>query len=246
MDLGLYGRVIWRFKMLVVVGLLLALTVAILSTVRIGSDGVSYRQTELWSSQTRLGVTQNGFPWGRLLAGQATPDTTNRRGEIPIAEPGRFVDLAVLYAELATSDDVFRLIRKSGPMRGQVIATQLRSPGSGAMLPLIELMAISSSPRNAVQLARRSSAALKTYVQEEQRANHVPISDRVVLEELLQARSAAVFQPRSKTLPVVIFLALMFATVGLAFLLENLRPRHLAPLDQAEADLPRPAQRRTA
>ena len=34
-------------------------------------------------------------------------------------------------------------------------------------------------------------------------------------------RRAEIFRPRSKTMPIVIFLAVMFATVGLAFLLEN-------------------------
>ena len=65
MDFQLYGRVIWRFRLLVVVGFLVASAFAVLSVARVSSDGVSYRQQELWSSTTRLGVTQVGFPWGR-------------------------------------------------------------------------------------------------------------------------------------------------------------------------------------
>ena len=212
MDLRLYASVLWRFKLLVTVGLLLALSLAILSAARVSPDGISYRQTELWASKTRLGVTQNGFPWGRLLAEQASPNSTPRPGEVPVASLGRFNELAVLYAELATSDDVFRLVRRNGPMGGQVIATTLRAPGSGAMLPIVELMAISNSPQGAVRLSRRSATALSSYLQQQQRANKVPVSDRVVLEELLQAKTAEIFQPRSKTLPIVIFLALAFAT----------------------------------
>ncbi len=59
----------------------------------------------------------------------------------------------------------------------------------------------------------------------------------------MRPRGAEIFRPRSKTMPIVIFLAVMFATVGLAFLLENLRPRarpgepvevaHEAPHDAA-------------
>jgi hypothetical protein len=94
-------------------------------------------------------------------------------------------------------------------------------------------------------LARRSSAALRGYLEEQQAANQVPDSDRVVLEEVLQARKAGIYQPRSKTMPIVIFLAVGFATMGLAFLLENLRPRHRDPEAQS-ADLPNPARRRTA
>ena len=47
---------------------MLAITLATLSLVRVSSDGLTYRQTELWSSSTRLLVTQQGFPMGRLLA----------------------------------------------------------------------------------------------------------------------------------------------------------------------------------
>ena len=71
MDFGLYVRVLWRFRLLVVLGLILALSLAMLSFVRVGTDGVTYRQTELWASTTRLLVTQTGFPEGRLYGADA-------------------------------------------------------------------------------------------------------------------------------------------------------------------------------
>ena len=37
--------------------------------------------------------------------------------------------------------------------------------------------------------------------------------------------SPRLIAPRSKTMPIVIFLAVMFATMSLVFVLENLRPR---------------------
>src|SRR6478672_2060614 len=105
MDLRLYFSVIWRFKFLVVTGVVLALALAILSVVRVTSNGFVYRQAELWSGTTRLGVTQNGFPWGRLFAqetganGTPTPvEQANKAGDIPIADPNRFKDLAIFYS----------------------------------------------------------------------------------------------------------------------------------------------------
>jgi hypothetical protein len=231
MDLRLYFSVIWRFKFLVVTGLVLAAALAILSVVRVTSNGFVYRQAELWSGTTRLGVTQNGFPWGRLFAqetganGTPTPvEQANKAGDIPIADPNRFKDLAIFYAELATSDPVRRLMLKDGPIRGKIVATPVVVQ-SNYTLPLIDLMAIATSPRRAVELAQRGSNALTTYLETQQRANAVPPTDRVVLQEVLSARKAKIFAPRSKTMPIVIFLAVMFATIGLAFLLENLRPR---------------------
>jgi hypothetical protein len=230
MDLRLYFSVIWRFKLVVVVGLVLALSLAILSMVRITPNGFVYRQTELWSSTARLGVTQHGFPWGRLFAqeaganGTSTPVEEPNKAGIPIADPNRFKDLAIFYAEIATSDPVRRLMLKDGQIRGKIVATPVVVQ-SNYTLPLIDLMAIASSPRGAIELAQRGSHALETYLRTQQQANDVPPTDSVVLQELLSPRKAKIFAPRSKTMPIVIFLAVMFGTIALAFLLENLRPR---------------------
>ena len=248
MDFLLYGRVLWRFKWLVVLGFLLAALLAILSVVRVGADGITYRESMLWSAKARLGVTQIGFPWGRLFAQSAPSDGEQapQSGEIPIANPQRFNELAVLYAELATSDPVLRLIRPNTLIGEKVIAAPLRAADSGTMLPLIELTAFSTSPQGAVRLARRSSSALSTYLRDQQTANKVPASDRVVLDQVLRSTKAEVFRPRSKTMPIVIFLAVMFATVGLAFLLENLRPRIRGPGELTQADVVEPSHRRSA
>ena len=125
MDFQLYARVLWRFKLLFVLGLLLAVALATLSVVRVSGDGLTYRQNELWSSTTRLGVTQKGFPTGRLLAQDPSldPQKQAQRLGIPIADPNRLNSLTLLYAELATSDPVLRQMRRDGPIRGQILAT---------------------------------------------------------------------------------------------------------------------------
>lgn len=245
MDFQLYARVLWRFKLLVLLGLMLATALATLSLVRVSADGLTYRQVELWQSTTRLGVTQNGFPWGRLLATEPTAGEQAQRLGIPIADPNRLNGLTVLYAELATSDPVRQLMRRDGPIGGQIIATPVIVGESRNLLPLIDLVAISSSPQAAIKLAERGSKAFDTYLLEQQRANKVPAADRVVVEQLMRPRAAAIFQGRSMTMPIVIFLAVMFATVALIFLLENLRPRR-RELDDAAAAADGPAHRRTA
>jgi hypothetical protein len=244
-DFQLYGRVLWRFRLIVAAGLILAVAAAGLSVIRVSSSGVSYRQTEVWSSTARLGVTQYGFPWGRLFA-QSPVTGTEGKDQIPVANPDRFNALAVLYAELATSDPVRRLMLRRGVMRGEIIATALRDSESGTQLPLIEMTGLAESPQEAVALTSRGVLALQTYLEEEQRSNGVPALDRVVLQEVVEPTEAEVFQPRSKTMPVVIFLAVMFATVALAFLLENLRPRYKEAKELDEPPVARPAHRRTA
>jgi hypothetical protein len=225
-DFALYARVLWRFKLLVAFGVVLASSLAILSFLRVGPDGLTYRQSELWSSSTRLIVTQQGFPWGRLLAQDPSlSENAARSLGIPLADPNRLNNLTILYAELATADPVRRLMRRDGPIRGEVIATPVVVQEGRYTLPLIDLIAISTSPRGAVTLAQRSARAFETYLTEQQRLNKVPADDRVVVQQVMRPRGAEIYQPRSKTLPIVIFMAVMFAVVGLAFLLENLRPR---------------------
>jgi hypothetical protein len=233
MDFRLYARVLWRFRLIVMLGLIIGLLLSVLSMARISSHGLTYRQAELWSSTTRLGVTQQGFPWGRLFAtepaapGQEPPSAAEQAARlgIPIADPNRLNNLAVLYAELATSDPVRALMRRDGPIRGKIIATPLVVGDNRIMLPLIDVTAIASTRRGAYELALRSATALESYVRDQQRTNNVPDSDRVVIQEVQRPKGADVFQPRSKTMPIVVFLAVLLATVGLAFLLENLRPR---------------------
>lgn len=253
MDFRLYARILGRFKFLVAAGFSLAVIAATLTIFSVGADGASYRDPELWSAKARLGVTQQGFPWGRLYAQEPVdpdnpqPQSTNSTNEPPIANPARFTDLAVLYAQLASSDAVRALIRRDGPVRGVIGAKAVRDPDSGIMLPLVDLTAISTSPQRASILATRAIKALQTYLEAEQAANNVPTSDRAVLQLVVRPSKAEVFQPRSKTLAVVVFLAIMLATVGLAFLLENIRPRFTEVRQpQTAATMPQPVRRRTA
>jgi hypothetical protein len=245
-DLALYARVVWRFRLIVAVGFLLALTLAILAMIRVGPSGVEYRQQELWASTTRLGVTQKGFPWGRLYAVEPTPEGAAAAG-IPITDPNRFNSLAVLYAELATSDPVRRqMIESGGPIRGKIVAAPVVVGENRVQLPLIDLTAIATSRRGAVTLAQRSAHALSTYVQRQQLANGVPSNDRAVIQQVVRPKPPEVYQPRSKTMPLVVFFAVMFATVGLVFLLENLRPRVREFREPVEAEFHGTPRRRTA
>lgn len=247
MDLRLFGRVLWRFKLLIAVGVLVASALAVVSFVRVGPNGLQYRQTELWSSSTRLLVTQQGFPWGRLLALDPSldPAVEARRLGIPLADPNRLNTLTILYAELATSDPVRRLLRRNGPIRGKILATPVVVQDGRYTLPLIDLTAIATSRRRAMTLAEQSATAFRTYLTEQQRANEVPDADRVVVQEVVRPRRAEIYRGRSQTMPLVIFLAVLFASVGLAFLLENARPR-VPPGESAELEVEQAQYPRTA
>jgi hypothetical protein len=226
-DFGLYARVLWRFRVIVLLGLLLASSLAALSAVKVGADGVSYRQDQLFAAKTRLLVTQSGFPEGRLY-GQTPTQAADPKAAV--VDPGRFNNLAVLYAELATSDPVRLLMLRDGPLRGKVIANPVVGGGEFKIqLPMIDVTAVATSPERAVRLAQRSANALTSFVRDQQQASKVPVDDRAVIQTVVRPGQVLLVQPRSKTMPIVVFAAVMFVTVGLVFILENLRPRRRDP-----------------
>ncbi len=204
-----------------------------------------------WRRSRSSGSAATASPTGRPSSSRARPASASRRAAsrgaassrrsqtednqpqdlgIPVADPNRLNNLAVLYAELAMSDPVRAARADSrGRSADEIIATPLVRGDNRIMLPLIDLTAIAETRRGAMVLASRTARALETHVREQQAANEVPPADRVVIEEVMRPKGALVYQPRSKTMPIVVFLAVMLATSGIAFLLENVRPRSRAP-----------------
>jgi hypothetical protein len=82
MDLSLCFGVLWRFRLIVAAGFVLA------SFAKVGfahgSLSISHRLQEAWQGTTRLFVTQQGFPWGRTVlpadSPTAVPPTSTSSG----------------------------------------------------------------------------------------------------------------------------------------------------------------------
>jgi hypothetical protein len=215
MDLGLLGRTVWRFKWLVLLGFVIASGLAFLSMVRVSTDGkLSYRQHEKWASYAQVFVTQKGFPWGQLRP----PATT---------DSGRFVSLALLYSSLANSDPVKQRMRAMGrPIVGEIeSAAVLTSPGSSDALPIVSIAGLSETKQDSLELTRRAAVSLVGYVRAQQVANAIPDDDRVVVEIIEQPGRATLLAGRSKTVPIMVFLAVMTVFLAMTLVLENLRPR---------------------
>jgi hypothetical protein len=232
MDLNLYLRVIWRFRFLVLVGTVLAIALAFLSMAKVsfvgGSPKVSYRDHATYTSSSVLLVTQNGFPEGRTVF-PSTTVTVNGQ-QIPassFADPGRLTDLALFYSTLAQSDAVQRLMYSQGHVNGSMSATPV-SVGNGSRatpLPLLKITGTATSPSEAELTAAAGTKAFVSYLAKQQSDAGILPKDRVVVQEVNQPGNAAILTARKKTIPVVVLLTVMIATLGLAFILENLRPR---------------------
>lgn len=215
MDLRLYSRVLWRFRWLVSAGLVLGAVLAVLSYGRIslahGRPHLTPRSSVIWQSSGVLGVTQHGFPDGLL---------------VPTSDPNRLAFLATLYSEYVSSDAVRVLVREAaGPAaHGQVQAGPERGPG-GDILPFLRVTGIDTSANGARRIAQIGIDSLRKYIEQQQQASGTPKTDRVVLKQLQIPGFATVLAGRSKVRPLAVFLTILLATIGMAFILENLRPR---------------------
>jgi hypothetical protein len=233
MDLQLVLRVLWRFRVIVGCGLVLAFTLAFLSYVKVnpsGSPKLSYRENEQWESLSTLFVTSRGFPWGSI-GNQAATKGAAAEGEEPAVRPNsldpvHLTGLAALYVRLATSDPVLAEMRKPPAKEGtlQAFPVQSTDTGRGEPLPMVTLSAIGVSPQQSVALAREHARAFIEYLEREQQRANIPLDERVVVEVVRQPGKPTLLQARKKTRPMVVFVAVMIAVMGLAFALENLRP----------------------
>jgi hypothetical protein len=165
-------------------------------------------------------LTQPGFRWGNSNVG---------RGANPAAQAeveGRLPSLATIYSSFVTSDDVRRIMLRDGPIEGEVTASALPvSPTSSSVLPIVNIQAIGFSKRESIELANRAGSALRSYVDREQKLTDTAQKDRIQLAVLNSGYEPELLVPRKKTGPMVVLLVVMFATIALAFMLENLRPR---------------------
>jgi capsular polysaccharide biosynthesis protein len=254
MDLQLYIRVIWRFRFLVLGGVILALLLAFASIARFSFDGgpsVTFREKEKWVSVGTLLVTEPDFPIGRSVFEEEVPPVGTDRPQTytpKFAPSTRFIDLANTYAELVTSDAVREIMLRDGPLRGLVEATPLvATNGSDAPLPMISIRGLAASPEAAMLVAQRANKAFQEYLNNQQDRGGVPTSQRAVLTQVRQPSPATtvMLEGRSKTVPIVVFLTVMLAVIGLAFILENLRPRVRPVADVSDRqEAPRPVRRR--
>ena len=212
MDLNLFLKVLWRYRVVVLPGVIATALLAFLAVAKVDTNGglhVTYRHSQKYVSYSTLFVTKPGFPWGRLS---------------PAADQqARFTSLAIIYSNLVTSDSVSRLIQPSGPIDGTIEAAPVLLPSSGEALPLIRIAAITDSSASSIALARRASSALRTWLRGQQTVSSTPVAQRVVVEEIGRADKATVFAKRSKTLAIVVFLTGLMAAIASAFVLENLR-----------------------
>jgi capsular polysaccharide biosynthesis protein len=220
MDVQLYLRVLWRFKLVVIGGVVLGCALAVLA--------VKHR-SQTYRSHTTLFVTQQGFPWGRTGAvtnGQSV--LVPGAAATALGDPQRLATLTALYAKLATGDGVQDgLIPSSMRTHESIAVSAVPAPAysTPAILPLLEISATAPTAARAIGLADDATSGFQSWLEAQQNAAGIDRGSRVIVQVVNHAARADSVGHHSKALPVMIAMTVMAAAVGLAFVLENLMPR---------------------
>ena len=234
MDLRLHFRVLWRFRVIVAVGLLLACVLAFLSFARVtfagGSPKISYRQSQTWQATVLMFLTEKGFPYGYTILPTTSASVPGSGGTattvVPsLADVNRFTQLSQYYAPFVQGDAFRAMLRSRSHIKGIVQAQAVLDAAHQYPLPYISLLGYAATPTDAIRLANDGSQVLSQYIVGQQNANGIPPSRRVEIQVLSSAQKAVLATGRKKTTPIVVFLTVLLAAVGLAFMLENLRPQ---------------------
>ena len=239
MDLPLYWRVLWRFKFLVGAGFAASIALSILAYAHVslagGKPKLTPRQAEQWHAEGLLLISGRGFPWGTSDQKYVPGDPARGLPPVPVGDIGRLSSVAMIYSQLADSDEVKRETRPKPQPPMEKVATSPYAPASappGTVLPMVALSAEAATPARAAALVDARIDAFVHLIEKRQADAGTPKADRIVVDELNRASAgtATLVAGRKKTMPMVVFIAVMTMTCGLAFVLENLRPR-VRPLD---------------
>jgi capsular polysaccharide biosynthesis protein len=209
MDLRLFVAVVKRYKMLVGIGLILAVVLA----------GYTYKTgtKPVYEAQSELLISQSNDPYGR--AGQnSTPDT------------GYLSQLSGIYAALANGDSIAAVVRRDSGVVGTIQAAELIDANTGDYQPLFTITSSASTPTGAVKLATTATRVLQSYVAQQQSAAYVTPTERVVLQIVKDGTQPLEAGGGKITVPMLLFVGILGAVLTLAFTLENLNPKSAVAL----------------
>jgi hypothetical protein len=239
MNLARHAAVLWRFRRITAVGLLLGILLAVYASYDISTSGLVKRGTPTFDSQSQLMVTQPGFPEGRTVLPVAPVGGTIEEPKVDpnrleFADPNRFMALADLYTKLLVSDEVRALIPEH-PSPAQIVASPLPGVSGAPILPIIQLDTISTSAEGARQLNLNTAKALRELLAQRQRKNDITPAQSVQITTLNAPKLGALTSGNSYTASILAFLLCIVGTIAVTHLLENLRNRREAKAEELDA-----------
>ncbi len=220
MDLSVHFRVLSRHRVLLGIGLTVAILAALLSYVSVGPSGIHFRAGQEWQSSTRLFAATGGS-----LVRPENPD-------VPTIDATAF---AVIASEFANSDAVKQEVTgKTRLPDGEAIQAFPLTDNNDDFLPFIQVDGIAPTPARARALSGRAARSVTRYVEERQVADRVPERKRVTLQVVTRPSSPELLEGRPLGPSIFLFLAIASLTIGAAYVIENLRRGPSAAADEVD------------
>ncbi|HXB66319.1 MAG TPA: hypothetical protein VNV42_15735 [Solirubrobacteraceae bacterium] len=213
--MSLFFAVVWRSKRLLLAGVALGVVLAALAygqpTLSGGKPTLKPRGSEVWQSESQLLIAQAGFPY------RQAPEAT---------EPARSLGgLSPIYANLANGGLVQgEILRKLGPI-GSVKATEDVDVAAATFLPFVTFTASAPTAGAATRLARGSAQIFEKFVARQQAANGIPAERRIQLTAVEAGFNTRLVEGHKLSIPLLVFFAVLIATISAIFLKQNLRQR---------------------
>ena len=231
MDLGLFFRVLYRQKVLLVAGLVAGVVIGTFVAYKPTSKGLAPRALQYTSSAHLLVTDGPAEPFSSSTA-QAAP-SANAQVK-PNFAPG---DLADIYAQIIMSDQITNQVAsvygKLSAHNASVTAFRIlaQSPnGFGVSrprpLPLIEIDATADTPRNARVLAQLTSDAFQRYVNAQQNSAKLAVAQRTTVTEVLAPKAGSRSSSNPLVLLLLIAIGLFIAAIAAAGVRDNLQRRN--------------------
>jgi hypothetical protein len=255
-NVASYAGALKRFWWVLVIGLLFAMFAALSArfTVSFFPPSLEEKEEVSYTAEARLLVNSADNPHFRAQKTTFQPigpvdgssedtDPTTEEGDggqtlVPFTQPpdiNTIIRNANTYPFLIESDAVANFRRERfGELPGSVSAIGATSVVTAnrvelSEIPVIRLVAVASSPDDAIGLADKTGKAFIGWLKQRQEANRIRPDDRMVVEQLTIPNGAVASEGPSTTLPILVFLVVFAAFCVLAILLDRLVPDRPRP-----------------
>jgi hypothetical protein len=217
---------------------------------------LTQREQPKYSAQGRLLVTDGDEPHLRraVTVTVQPPATAGNETPKPVQvsqapDTGTLVRAANLYPLLIESDQV-AAVREDlfGPMKGElkaqaVFAISTPSRFTPSDVPVIQLIAVADSPKQAIDLVRHTTTAFVRWMTDTQDKKRIKPAQRITVTSIQAPKGAISFGGSSSVLPVLVFGIMLMAFAALAVFLDRMFPRRRETLT---ADIVPAQERMTA
>ncbi|SMH27733.1 hypothetical protein SAMN06295885_0029 [Rathayibacter oskolensis] len=228
MSVPLYLRVLWSYKWLLAVGLIVAVLAAMAAGYTVKDGEIVSRAESTYQADTTilLGGGSRSYVQAEVPGQTITEGTT-------AAQQNDLTNTAVIYAYLVSGSEIRAQVEAAiGPLADteQLSAVRRTTQPAGSeqnpgrfSLPILSIVGASTDPDRAVLISQTASTIFQSYLAAQQDASGIAPEQRVTLTVTDQG-AAAEQDGSNPIIPIAITgVGVFLAFIALAFILYNIR-----------------------